>query len=34
MIDKILNWIYNWAMGSKKEVDSPPLLTYYVQDWE
>jgi hypothetical protein len=34
MLDKIYNFIYNWAMGSKKEENSPPLLAYYVQDWE
>lgn len=34
MIDKIIDWIYSWAMGTEKEEGTLPAGTYYVQDWE
>jgi len=34
MIDKLIAWVYNWALGVKDGEDGARTDTYYLQEWE
>jgi hypothetical protein len=34
LISSVYQWVYNWAMGTKKKEEDLRLGTFYIHDWE